>query len=476
MLTRRAVRINSRQARELLWRLGRSAVVWYWLLNFLRLTSGLILLPLIVGRFATADLGMHFVLMSLSALVPLVDFGFGPTIGRFVSYAMGGARSLQTYGLPLAERLDGPNFALLWELLMSARRLYRILVVVLLVILGAWGTYLVEMRIHETTSAVMVRLAWLATLAAALLDIYSNWWVVYLRGLNEVLVAARISAFAMGLRLVIAAVLLLAGCGLLSLPVGSFFGSFLQRSLARRRCLSFLAGSPTPATHEFLGTLRVLWPGTWRTGLIFVGGYLTVNANTAICLKVFGLAANAQYGLSAQLLAIITGLAGVWTSVKWPIIGQLHARYELEKVVKILRPRIWLQFVSFLAAAVGMLLFCPALLNHFGGGKNLLPLGWLSLMALGAFLDMQLALWTTLIYIGNRLPFLWPVVGSNILSPIFSLLLIHFTSLGVAALVLGPLCAGVLFNYWYWPLYACRQIGTGLLGFLFVSEPRRRAA
>jgi O-antigen/teichoic acid export membrane protein len=451
----------------LLKRVFKSAVAWSLFFNFFRLASGLILLPLVLRKFTTADLGMYYVLLSLSALVPLVDFGFGPTIGRFVGYAMGGATSFQTHGLAQPGNSPAPNYTLLWQLLFTSRALYRLLVLGLLLVLAAWGTYLVEMRIQETSSAWITRLAWLATLLAALFDIYSNWWVVFLRGSNNVLSAARIDVLAMGVRLVLAAALLLGGAGLLSVPVGSFLGSLIQRYLARRRCLQLLSGHPPPKTAEFKEILRVLWPNTWRAGMIFVGGYLTVNANTAICLDSLGLLANAQYGLSVQLLNVITGMAGVWTAVKWPIVAQYHARHDFTAVQRILRPRIWLQSLSFLSMAVVLLLCGPFLLAHFGSGKKVLPPEWFALLALGSFLDMQLGFWTTVIFIGNRLPFLWPVIAGNTLSLVLSLTLIHFTPLGLGALVLAPLLAGSFFNYWYWPPQACRSIGTSLFGLLF---------
>jgi hypothetical protein len=453
----------------LLKRVFNSAVAWSWIFNVFRLASGLILLPLVLKRFTTADLGMYYVLLSLSALVPLVDFGFGPAIGRFVGYAMGGSASFQAHGLAKPGNSPAPNYTLLWQLLFSSRALYRLLVFGLLVVLGAWGTYLVEVRIQETSSVLTTRLAWLVTLFAALFDIYSNWWVVFLRGMNNVLSAARIDALAMAVRLVLAALLLLGGLGLLSIPIGSFFGSLIQRYLARRRCLELLSGHPPPKTTQVKEVLRVLWPNTWRAGMIFVGGYLTVNANTAICLHSFGLLANAQYGLSVQLLNVIAGMAAVWTAVKWPIVAQYHARHDFTAVQRILRPRIWLQSLSFLAMAAVLLLFGPFLLAHFGSGKQVLPPEWFALLALGSFLDLQLSFWTTVIFIGNRLPFLWPVVAGNTLSLALSLTLVHFTSLGLGSLVLGPLLAGSLFNYWYWPPYACRTIGTSPFRLLFTG-------
>ncbi|HLH57254.1 MAG TPA: hypothetical protein VKY92_26980 [Verrucomicrobiae bacterium] len=413
---------------------------------------------------------MYYVLMTLSALIPLVDFGFGPTIGRFVGYAMGGATSLQTHGLAKSESSGAPNYTLLWQLLFTSRSLYRILLLGLLLILGVWGTYLVELRIQETSSVAITRFAWLATLVAALFDIYSNWWVVFLRGTNDVLTAARIDVLAMTVRLVISAVLLVCGAGLLSVPIGGLLGSFIQRSLARRRCLKLLSGHPQPHKTERKRILSILWPNAWRAGMIFVGGYLTVNANTAICLHSLGLSANAQYGLSVQLLNVIAGIAGAWTAVKWPIIAQYQARHDFAAMQSVLRPRIWLQTLSFIGMSLMLLLLGPLLLAHFGNGKQVLPLGWFGLLAIGSFLDMQLGFWSTLIFVGNRLPFLWPVIAANVLSLGLSLALMHFTSIGVGALVLGPLLSGSCFNYWYWPQYACAAIGTSLFRFLFRGQ------
>lgn len=467
--------IDYTQPAALFQRLRKSVVVWSWAFNGLRLGSGLILLPLVLNELGTAELGMYYVLLSLAALVPLVDFGFGPTIGRFVSYAMGGAEGIQAQGVAKPGDSNTPNYRLLWDLLFTTQTLYRFLVLVLLVVLGAWGTYVVELRVQETPSPFITRLAWGVTLVASLLDIYSNWWITYLRSMNEVLASVRVAMLGIGVRLVIAAALLLAGAGLLSLPIGTFISTFLQRSLARRRCRQILMQHPEPEKVDVKHYLQILWPNTWRLGVQFVSGYLTVNANTAICLYALGLAANARYGLSAQLLTILSGMAGVWMYVKWPLVGQYRARHDYESVQRVMRPRVWLQSLSFILAAGALLLCGPFLLRHIGGGKQLLPLGWLALMTLNAFFEMQFNIWGTLLSTENRLPFLWPTVATNVLSLALSLTLVQSTKLGLGALVLGPLLAGSLFNYWYWPPYAARRLGTTLWRLLLIGPEKKEA-
>jgi O-antigen/teichoic acid export membrane protein len=468
MINRWPVPRNLSQLKALFSRLHMSAVVWSWIFNAVRLVSGIVLLPLVLRELSPADLGMYYVLLSLVALAPIIDFGFGPTIGRFIGYAMGGAKTLQAQGVfKSAEKAASPNYALLWQLLLTTRALYRYIAIGVFIIMGIWGTYVVEMRIGETSSEFITRLAWGITLMATVFDIYWNWWNTYLLGMNEVRSAARIGLLAMLIRLVVASVLLLSGAGLLSVPIGSLVGSAIWRGLARLKCLALLKGQPRPEKIDIKENLRILWPNSWRLGIQFMSGYLTINANTVICLAVFGLAANAKYGLSVQLMNIAAEMAAVWTSTRWPLITQYQSRHEHLSIQRVLWPRFWLQNITFLILSGGIVFCGPTLLQWWGSGKEILPAPWLQVLMLYSFLNMQFVMWGTLIATGNRLSYLWPTVATNVLSLGLSLALVHFTTLGLGALVLGPLLAGIIFNYWYWPPFAARNIGTTLFHFIF---------
>jgi O-antigen/teichoic acid export membrane protein len=446
-------------------RLHNSTVAWSWVSNGLRLAIGILLLPLVLRKLSAEELGMYIVLLTLVALAPVIDFGFSPTIVRFVSYAMGGAETLQPQGFAKATTA-GPNRRLLWQLFFTTQSLYRYLAIGALVLVGAWGTYMVELRVHQTPFPNVTRVAWAITLAATVFDIYSNWAVIFLRGMNEVLISVQISVVGSVVKFVVAAGLLLAGGGLISLPLGSLVGSLLQQSLARWQCRKRLGSHPLPEKMHIWQNLQVLWPNSWRLGLMTLSACLTVQANTAICLKVLGLVEFAQYGLSGQLVGAISGMAAVWTTVKWQLIGQYRAQHDHAAMQRVLWPRFWLQHLTFLVLAGGLILCGPLLLRWFGSGKQMLPLGWLILLTLYHFVELHLSFWVALISTENRIPFLWPGLATTAVSLGLAILLIHSTSLGIGALVLAPLLAGSLFNYWYWPLVGARSLDRGLFHFL----------
>ena len=63
-------------------RLNNSAVVWSWAFNGFRLASGLFLLPLLLRKLPTEDLGMYYVFLRLIALTMIIDFGW---VGKVIA-------------------------------------------------------------------------------------------------------------------------------------------------------------------------------------------------------------------------------------------------------------------------------------------------------------------------------------------------------------------------------------------------------
>ncbi|HVZ16418.1 MAG TPA: hypothetical protein VG897_04830, partial [Terriglobales bacterium] len=135
-----------------------------------------------------------------------------------------------------------------------------------------------------------------------------------------------------------------------------------------------------------------------------------------------------------------------------------------------LRIRFWLQYLTFLVMAGGLLLCGPWFLQWFGHGKQMLDPSWMLVLTLSTFLEWQTSLWGILISTENRIPYLWPSLASNALSLAIAYGLLRTTGLGVGALVLGPLITHSLFNYWYWPAFGARGIGTTWLRFHFSRE------
>ena len=458
-------------------RLFKTGVAWYWVFSALRLASGIFLLPLLLLFLNEADLGMYYLLLTLSALGSLFDFGILTAVNRAIGSAMGGARELYAVGIAEPVPDARPNYNLLWKLLVTTRWLSRLFALGVFIVLGIAGTYTVGYRIHETSSESLTWAAWTLTLVTTAFELYSSWWNIFLRGMNEVLRSARILVAAQAIRVLVSAALLVAGAGLLSIPVAAIVAAVTARFWSRHACLTLLSPyrANDPTRNELYGMLKVLWPNSWRVGIHCLSGYLVANANALICMHYFGLAANARYGLSLQFFMIAATMASVWTAVKWPIAQQLRTRGDLAGLRRTLWPRVWLQTIFYLAMSLTVIAGAPFFLKVFAAGKSVLPMPWFALLGLVVFFDMQFSFWTGVIAMENRMPFLWPTVISNICAVALTLLLTSTTELGLASLVLAPLVVGLCFNYWRWPMVAARTLSTTLRQYLF-SRPHEPAA
>jgi uncharacterized protein with PQ loop repeat len=471
--TRRHARISIHMGRlkQVYSRLSQSAVAWSWIMNGLRLTAGIVVLPLLATKLAKPDFDMYFVFLSLAALVPILDLGFAVSIGRAVSYAMGGAAELKAQGFVPRESASGPNYVLLGKLLHTTRRIYRLLSLGTAVLLGSFGTVMVAQAVSETTLPRLTWAAWGLTLGAVLWEIYSGWWNVFLRHMNQVLASTQQLALAQAVKITLSCVLLLAGADLLSVPLATLVSSFLQRYLARRQVRRLLGTTPPEiASGEARALVATLWPNSWRVGLQFLSGYLAGHANTLICLPLLGLAAGGMYGFSLQLIGICSSMAQVWTLVKWPLIGQLRIQQDHAALRRLIWPRVWLQYLTYAALAIGVIIVVPALLKWRGSEKALLPPLWLGLLALHGFLEMNYVFWGTLISTENRTPFTWPIIISNLISFILVLTLLKTTPLGLGALAVSPLLVNSLYNHWKWPREGARSIHTTWWRFLWRVE------
>lgn len=453
---------------EVLSRLPRSTVIWSWAMNGLRLTSGLVVLPLLVVKLTKPDYDMYFVFLGLSALLPILDLGFAVSIGRAVSYAMGGATKLQAMGVAVQEQGAPPNQALLWQLLHTTRYLYRALTVAVLVLAGVGGTWFIRAAVPQTSAPTITWAAWLATLLAMGWNVYSGWWNVFLRSMNQMLASSRQAVLTQVIKIILTCAFLLGGGGLLSVPVAAILASFVERYLARRTVLGLLdpAMDPGPGSREVRAMLGTLWPNSWRVGVHFLSGYLAGQANTLICLPLLGLSASGAYGFSLQLVFICSGMAQVWTYVKWPHVGQLRIKQDHAAMRRLLWPRLWLQNVTYAALVAATIVVIPAWLHWRQSDKVLLPGVWLTLLALHTFLEMHCSFWNTLIATENRLPMVWPTLISNLVSLTGVVVLAKTTQLGLGAFVLVPLVVGLLFNYWKWPHEGARSIGTSWWRFM----------
>jgi O-antigen/teichoic acid export membrane protein len=463
-------------------RLYQSAVVWTLVFAFVRTGGNLLVLPLLLHKLPAENLGLWYVFLSLAGISSLVDMGFLATMSRATAYLWAGAREIRKFGAAAIEESEGedtpPNYPLLADLSKTMRLYYLVLGILITVLMGIFGTMWLSQKVAALPDARAILYAWLLFLLAILVNIAGAVWHPLLIGINRVRLAQQILVWGLVANYSITCVGLLAGAGLFA-PVAGYLAMGLVSRTMSRIAFNRLTRSETHSTTgRWSGEiLRALWPTAWRTGIVTLGIYATLNASTLICSVYLGLKATASFGLSMQLALAALGIAAAFVLVKLPIIAQLHARGKVREISQIVFPRMRWFWLSYLALALAAVLFGePVLRDLLHSKTSLLPTPLLIGLFIVIGLEGHHAVFREITVASNQNPFAKPVVISGILIVLLSVILIRW--IGLWALILAPGLIQLCFNNWWTVLIGLRSMGAsvgdyvfGLSGFKRVTQP-----
>src|SRR5262249_57089356 len=121
------------------------------------------------------------------------------------------------------------------------------------------------------------------------------------------------------------------------------------------------------------GLIGTLWPTAWRSGLVSLGGFLVVSANTLICSAFLDLKRTASYGLSLSIIAILTYASSTFIQIKLPLINQLRATNRTNDIIELWIQRTRVSIVFFVVGSLALLFWGNLALQTIGAKTLLLP-------------------------------------------------------------------------------------------------------
>ena len=122
-------------------------VIWGYVAIAFSLATGFVTLPIILSMLTSEEVGMNYLMLSVSSIVALLDFGFAPQFGRNFTYVHSGAQTLLKEGVEVVSKGESVNYHLLAVLLKTAKTVYFRISVTALVLMLTFGTW----YIYEVT-------------------------------------------------------------------------------------------------------------------------------------------------------------------------------------------------------------------------------------------------------------------------------------------------------------------------------------
>jgi O-antigen/teichoic acid export membrane protein len=447
--------------RSIFSRASQSAVAWSFAATGLRLLSGVLLLPLILRRLPSDHLGLWYVFLTLQGIGGLFDLGFSPAVTRAAGYLWAGAQQLRPFGVAPVERNEdaptAPNHELLNNLVATMRLYYRFFGVasglVMLFGGGAW----IWFKTQNLPDANTLRFCYTVYVLGGFLNATGDLWPALLSGINGVRTAQKILLGSSLISFVVTLGGLLAHFGIWALVLGTVGAGAFMRWVGRSSFIHLVGSSFNRHARPQLQLIAKLWPTAWRSGLMSLGAFFVISANTLICSAFLNLKITASYGLTLSLLAMLTYACSMFTQIKIPLINQFRASARTNDIVELWIQRTRISIVLYIMGALFLLFFGNQILQLIGSKTMLLPRGQLALTLLIIGLEMHHVFYANLIISENQNPFVMPALLSGAATLLLSLVLTP--RLGVWGMLLAQGCTQACFNNW-WILYrAIRGLG-----------------
>ena len=304
--------------------------------------------------------------------------------------------------------------------------------------------------------------------AASALGVYGSRYGALLMGLGDVAGTNRVIAVTQSVQILVSALLVISGAGLVGLAAGALVGAVGTTSWNRHR----LSRAMGPSRGRFSSAfLRGMLPSTLRLGTVIFGAYLINQANTLVTARFLGAAATASYGLSLQGVALLSAGSFVFLYTKTPTFALMRQQGDLAGIRLAFVAAMRRSLALYLAAGAAMLFAAPPLLRLIGSRVELVPTSQLLVLLVVRLLEAHHSAFATLIITENDVPFVVPALASGVAIVGLSILLVPI--FGMWAIVGVPGIVQLAWNNWWTVLRGLRGISMSArqYGGLMLARP-----
>ena len=423
---------------------ARAGALAGWIQQGASLGSALLLVPVVTAFLPPADAGMWFVFQGLTAMLLLVDLGFGFAVARQVAFtASRHERTAVTGFIDLASGWDG-----LAQFFKLTHRLYLFLAVVS----GLVGLGMLELVSSTGQLSTIVsqptRSCWYALVAAAILLILAGGQAAFLNGLGAVYQVRLLSAAYQGLAALGAACAATMGWGLPGMGVAytmaaalHYLGVVYIRRLAAPK-LSFAVVPPLPS-----GSLGSLCRASLPIGGVNIFGSLMYTAQTPLLGLLLGPDKVTPFFL-AQKIAFACNQAVLHTvSPQMPFFTRQYGAADFDGALKLMDKTNLRTALLALVASTMFFLLSPVVAGIFLADTEYLGPLPLGLMALDMFLLTVSVPYAWFVLNSGKNPFVIPTIVGGVLSLILSVYLAP--KFGVSGIPLSSIIAGLATSHWF---------------------------
>ena len=406
--------------------------------------------------------GIWSVFVTLSAFAGLLDFGFNPSFTRNVTYIFSGVRTLKAISFePVLENNQIVDYDLLKGIINAMRWFYFRMAIILFLLLATVGTYYIYVLMQNYTGdRHEVYFAWGLLCIITTYNLFTQYYDSLLLGKGLIKESKQIVIIGQSAYLIIASLLIMTGYGLTAIILAQVV------SVITIRWLSYKAFFTSDIKYKIRNAvsrsrsdiLKAISPNAIKIGLTSLGGFMVQRSAIVIGAMYLSLKEIATYGITFQLIAVITGLAGIYTSTYQPKIAQLRVEQNNIAIKEIyLKGQIVLIF-TYVALGLALIFFGEWALRLIGSRTQLLPQLLLFVSIIVSFLESNHSIAGTILLSKNEVPFFKASLLSGGATIFLMLSLFQYTNFNLWAMIAAPGIVQGLYQNWKWPVVVINEL------------------
>lgn len=445
---------------------NRKEIIWGYLGTITSMLANLIIIPFVLFALNNDQIGLYYVFVAISSISQLFDFGFSPSVARSVAYVWTGAKELKICGAS-EEVGEKPNYGLLLHIIKVCKNFYAVMGASALILLSTVGTYYIH-YISRGIDGNNHYIAWYIYVVAIVLNILFGYYTVMLRGVGHIIGANKAMVFSRFIQFILSIFFLLEGLGLIGISLAYLIYGLTYRALAGKYFYTYKdmtnqlkQNRKQAEEYNILGTIKILWPNTWREGLITFSEYMLNQATTVISSLFLTLYETGIFSFSMQMVTAIATISMSLFTTYQPMMQSAYVSKN-KTVLKKCMSLGWFSFiVIYVVGIICLLTFGIPIISiikpSFEVNYNVLLLA-----GLYQFVLKYRNCCTSYISATNRLIYTNGFVTSVVICLLVSCVFEFYFKLGMYGLLYAQLLSQIVYNAWKWPILVHRELNLNV--------------
>lgn len=449
--------------------ISKKDIIWSYLAQFFNIGAGLITLPLVLNKLSADEIGMNYLMITVSTIIGLLDFGFAPQFARNITYVFAGAKELKKEGV--SESTGNVDYNLVAKMIGVAKMVYSILAIVSFLLMLSGGTFYIYRATDGFSKVNNAFFIWIIFCFSIFFSIYFVYFSSLLMG-KGLIKEAKIASIAQRSSYILFTYsFLFLGWGLLGVVLASLLAPFIGRIISYKyfytKEMKGLLSSHHPSKKEKIELFKIIWYNAKKLGLVFIGSYAVNKLGMFFGGLFLSLEEIASYGLMIQLGTIISGISITYNNTLQPKFNSYRVERKDSKLINLFESSMNIFYILMFSGFTILILLGPWILKLIGSNTTLPSTIILLLYGIIVLLENNHSAFATLIVTGNKIPFVESSLIAGACICVGSFCILKFTSIGILGLVAVQGICQLVYANWKWPYVICKEFNINFLNFVY---------